>query len=138
MALTLSYSVTSLKVKDEVNADGETLRNAVCQTYWKVTGTDDNENVAEWSGATPFSAAAVSSGSFVAFEDLQEEQVVGWIEAVVEGDATYKAHIIDQLQKTIDQEIATEPTLPWATEDEVEAAATAAADGEPRPAEDGE
>lgn len=127
MALTLSYSVTSLKVKDEVNADGETLRNAVCQTYWKVTGTDANDNVAEWSGATPFSAATVSAGAFVAFEDLQEDTVVGWIEAVVEADAAYKAHIVEQLQRNIDQEISTEPTLPWASEDEVEAAATAAA-----------
>ena len=135
MALTLSYSVTSLKVKDEVNADGETLRNAVCQTYWKVTGTDANENTAEWSGATPFSAATVSAGSFVAFEDLQESEVVGWIEAVVEGDATYKQHILEQLQRTLDQDIRTEPTLPWASEDEVEAAATAAADGEAAPAD---
>jgi hypothetical protein len=29
MALTLTYSVTSLKVKDEVNSEGNTLANAV-------------------------------------------------------------------------------------------------------------
>ena len=44
MALTLAYSVTGIKVKDEVNADGVTLENAVCQTYWKLTGTDENGN----------------------------------------------------------------------------------------------
>ncbi len=130
MALTLSYSVTSLKVKDEVNADGVTLPNAVCQTFWKVVGTDDAGNTADWSGATPFSAAAVSEGSFTAFADLTEEDVIGWIQAVVDGDAGYKAHITEQLQRNIDETITTEPTLPWASEDEVAAAAAAAVDGE--------
>lgn len=130
MALTLSYSVTSLKVKDEVNADGVTLPNAVCQTFWKVVGTDENGNAADWSGATPFSAATVSEGAFTAFADLTEEDVVGWITAVVEADSGYKAHIVEQLQRNIDETITTEPALPWASEDEVEAAAAAAVDGE--------
>ena len=138
MALTLAYSVTGLKVKDEVNSEGITLSNAVCQTYWKVTGTDDNDNVAEWSGATPFTAANVPAADFTSFENLEEATVVGWIQAVVEADATYKAHIIGQLQRNLDEQVTTEPSLPWASEDAVEAAATAAADGEAAPADDGE
>jgi hypothetical protein len=128
MALTLSYAVTGLKVKDEVNKEGVTLEHAVCQTYWKVTGTDGAGNTAEWSGATPFSAANVPAESFVGFADLQEETVIGWIQGVVEADPAYKEHIEQQLQRQIDQDITTEPTLPWASEDEVAAAATAAED----------
>jgi len=118
MAFTLSYKVNNLKVKDEINADGETLENAVVQTYWTVTGTDENGNEAEWAGATPFTAANVPAGSFVAFADLTEANVISWIQAVVDGDASYKQHIEEQLQKRIDDELVTEVeegSLPWAT-----------------------
>lgn len=114
MALTLSYEVTNLKVKDEVNSDGVTLQNAVCQTYWKVTGTDGDGNQGEFQGATPFSAATVSEGAFVAFEDLVEETVIGWIQAVVDGDASYKAHITEQIQRMIDQDLIQDRGMPWA------------------------
>lgn len=117
MALTLSYEVTNLKVKDEVNSDGVTLQNAVCQTYWKVTGTDSDGNQGEFSGATPFSAATVSEGAFVAFEDLVEETVIGWIQGVVDGDASYKAHIEEQIQRQINQDIIQDRAMPWAPED---------------------
>lgn len=126
MSLTLSYAVTGLKVKDEVNNEGVTLENAVCQTYWKVTGTDADGNTAEWSGATPFTAKTVPAGSFVDFASLQEETVIGWITAIVEADPSYKNHIEEQLQRQIDQEITTEPTLPWAQETDVAEAAAAA------------
>jgi len=117
MALTHTWSVTSLKVKDEVNSDGETLQNAVVQTYWKVVATDENGNSGEFSGATPFTAKTVPAGSFVAFADLSEETVLGWIKNVVNSDASYKEHIDQQIQRRIDAEIVAEKTgadLPWA------------------------
>tara|TARA_R110000823_G_scaffold224387_6_gene352417 strand:+ start:312 stop:701 length:390 start_codon:yes stop_codon:yes gene_type:complete len=118
MALTLVYSVTGVKVKDEVNSEGTTLSNAVCQTYWKVVGTDSNGNTGDFTGATPFTAASVAAANFTDFADLQEANVVGWIQAVVDGDPSYKAHIESQIQKIIDVDTVTEPTLPWATEDD--------------------
>ena len=114
MALTLSYTVTGVKVKDEVNSEGTTLENAVCQTYWKVTGTDANGDVGEFSGATPFTAANVPAENFTDFATLTEANVLSWITAVVDGDANYKAHILGQIEKQIDQATITEPTLPWA------------------------
>ena len=114
MALTLEYSVTSLKVKDEVNADGDTLTNAVVQTFWKVVGTDTDGNAAEWAGATPFTAANVPTGSFTAFETLEEATVVGWITAIVDADAGYEAHIREQLQRQIDETLVTDVAMPWA------------------------
>ena len=114
MALTLAYSVTGMKVKDEVNAEGVTLSNAVCQTFWKVTGTDSDDNVGEFSGATPFTAAAVSEANFTDLAALTEDIVIGWITAVVEADAGYKSHIEGQIQKIIDQDLQTEAALPWA------------------------
>lgn len=116
MAFTYTYKVRNLKVRDEVNADGDTLTNAVVQTYWDITGTDEEGNTGQFTGATPFSAANVPAGSFTAFADLDEATVIGWIAGVINGDSGYKAHIDMQIQKEIDRNIATEVAgedLPW-------------------------
>ena len=116
MALTLEYSVTSLKVKDETNAEGVLLENAVCQTYWKVIGTDENGNKGEFQGATPFSAVTVPEANFKAFADLTEADVVAWIQAVVDADPSYKEHIEAQIQREIDKTVTREVAMPWAEE----------------------
>ena len=110
MAFTYTYTVRNLKVKDEVNAAGETLTNAVVQTYWDIVGTDEEGNEGSFTGATPFSAANVPAGSFTAFEDLEEATVIGWITNVIDSDPGYKAHIDMQIQKEIDKDIAVEKT----------------------------
>jgi hypothetical protein len=116
MALTLSWEVTGVKTKNETNTDGDTLNDAVVQTYWKCTGTDDDGNEGSFSGATPFSAANVPTGSFVAFADLTEATVLGWIQAVVVGG--YMDHVQAQIQKQIDEATIQEPALPWASAEE--------------------
>jgi hypothetical protein len=122
MALTYTYEVTSLKVKDEVV--GNTVnQNAVVQTYWKLTGTDEEliteegKNSGTFSGATPFTTTTMPPGTeFVPFEDLTEEMVISWIQAVVEGNPGYKQHIDEQIQKQIDQNMrpVSDAQLPWA------------------------
>ena len=72
MAFTYTYTVRNLKVQDQVNAAGETLTNAVVQTYWEIQGTNEAGQVGTFSGATPFSAENVPAGSFTAFEELEE------------------------------------------------------------------
>ena len=118
MAWTYTWDIERLKVKDEVNSDGETLTNAVCNTYWKITGTNDDGDSASWSGATPLSAANVSLANFNDFASLTETQVLGWIRAIVETDNGYMNHINEQLQKAIDLENEEEVDsegLPWST-----------------------
>jgi hypothetical protein len=121
MALSTDYTwaweVTSLKRKDQVNAEGATLTGAVCQTYWKVTGTDGNGNTGEFSGATPFTAQNTPAGSFVAFDDLTEDTVLGWIQAVVNGDQGYADHISERVGSQIDEETVEDASMPWAPED---------------------
>ena len=114
MALTLEYSVTGLKVKDQVNKEGVTLQNAVVQTYWRVIGTDENGNKGEWAGATPFTAENVPVDSFTSFESLTEENVIEWITAVVDGDQVFKDHILEQLEKDINKHQIKEVSMPWA------------------------
>ena len=111
MALTLSWEVTGIKTKNETNTDGDTLSDAVVQTYWKCTGVDADGNEGSFAGATPFSAANVPAGSFVAFADLTEATVLGWIQAVVVGD--YLGHVKSQIEKQIDNDTIQEPGLPW-------------------------
>lgn len=116
MALTLAWEVTGLKTQDQTNADGVTLTDAVVQTYWKVTGTDDDGNEGSFSGATPFTAQNTPEGSFTAFSSLTETAVLGWIKAVVVGG--YMDHVQAQIQKQIDAATIQEPAMPWAPTEE--------------------
>ena len=116
MALTYEYKVTSLKVRNETVAN-TTVENAVVQTYWTLTGTDENGNEGTFSGATPFTADPTdSSGPFIPFDQLTEQDVIAWISNVVETTHGYKDHINAQIEKQINEKISpiTEPSLPWA------------------------
>jgi hypothetical protein len=110
--MTYTWEVTGLKTKDETNSDGATLQNAVVQTYWKKTGTDPDGNEGSFSGATPFTAQNVPEGTFVAFADLTEDTVLGWIQNIVVGD--YENHVNQQIQKQIDDQAISEAEMPWA------------------------
>lgn len=108
MALTYTWKVTGLKK----NTDG-----TVVQTYWQKIGTDENDNQGTFSGATPFSGDPEAEG-YVAFEDLTEADVLGWIQGVVVGE--YETHVNAQIQKQIDQKInvVEEAAMPWAPAEE--------------------
>lgn len=109
MAITYTWEITGLKKKNEgSNTD------AVVQTYWTKKGTDDDGNIGVFSGATPFTSA--DADPFVAFADLTEEVVLGWIKAVADVDGSYKEHINAQIQKQIDDQITpvVDADMPWA------------------------
>lgn len=116
MSLTLTYEITGVKTQNQVNTDGETLSDAVVQTYWKCTGVDADGNEGTFSGATPFTAIGVPASEFVAFSDLTEATVLGWLDAVVTG--SYLEHVKAQIQKQIDAQTVQEPSLPWASSEE--------------------
>jgi len=117
MALSTDYTwaweVTSLKRKDQVNSEGATLTGAVTQTFWKVTGTDSDGNTGEFSGATPFTAENVPAGSFVAFDDLTEETVLGWIQNIVNNDQGYADHIAERVKYDIEKDLEEDAAMPW-------------------------
>lgn len=111
MAFTYTWEITGLKTKNEVNGDGIVLPNAICQTYWKVVGTDAEGNEGTFSGATPFSAANLTPEEFQQFDTLTEEIVLGWIQSVVVG--SYKEHVDSMIQRQIDDKAITEAAMPW-------------------------
>jgi hypothetical protein len=114
----LVWEVTGLKTKNEVNGDGVVLPNAVCQTYWKASYTDADGNEGSFSGATPFSAANLSEEQFAQFDTLTEETVLDWIKGIVVG--SYFDHVVERIQRQIDELAIEEPAMPWAPEEEEE------------------
>jgi hypothetical protein len=114
---TWTWSVSGLKKRDQVNAEGATLEGAIVQTYWKVVGADSDGNEGEFSGATPFTAVNVPAGSFAAFDDLTEDTVLGWIQNVVNSDQGYADHISERVAIQIDEVAIEDATMPWAPDD---------------------
>ena len=123
MAITYTWEITSLKTKNETIGDGVVLPNAVCQTYWRKIGTDEDGNEGTFSGATPFSAENLTADDFAAFDTLTESVVLGWIQALVVGG--YEEHVNSQIQKQIDEQVTpiTESAMPWAPEEDSESPA---------------
>jgi hypothetical protein len=116
MALTYTYKITGLKVRDEA-FDSAVNPSAVVQTYWKLTGVDEQGNEGTFDGATPFTTTTMPAGStFTPFNQLTEAQVIGWIQEVVDSNPNYKQHIDAQILKQIAEKIrpVTEPQMPWA------------------------
>jgi len=116
MVLSYTWEVTSVKTQDQLGQDGQILKDAVVQTYWKCTGTDSDGNSGTFSGATPFTAESNDLSTFTSFEDLTEETVLHWIADVVTGD--YLDHVESQIKKQIQEAIIQERDLPWATAEE--------------------
>lgn len=112
MNLTYAWKLKSLKKGAVGDLDG-----VVVQTYWTVTGTDEDGVSGTFDGATPFNPSGVDPDNFTAFESLTEEQVLGWVQEVVTG--TYKDHVDYQIMRQI-AEKKTAPVevsgdeLPWA------------------------
>lgn len=94
MAMTYTWALKSLK-----KADVDNLSGVIIQTQWTCTGTDEDGNEGVFSGATPFKPDEVDPDNFTAYEDLTEEQVLGWIKGVVVG--TYWDHVEGQIAKQI-------------------------------------
>jgi hypothetical protein len=128
----LTYKITGLKLKDVINDDGETLNDAVFQTYWTLTGVDENGNEAEFRGALPLSADSVPASAFTAFSDVTEAQVIGWIEDFYDENQDFYNNMIAELQKQVDRMSETELSstqLPWFNPEEIVEANTAPEEG---------
>lgn len=99
MGYTYEWSVTGIK-----KATSDDINDAIIGTRWKVICTDEDGNTGEFSGATPFDLNTISTGSFTAYQDLTEAQVLGWIKNIVSGSdssTNYWSHIQGQMDKQI-------------------------------------
>ena len=114
MAIDYSWKVTQLTKK---SASG--LDNVIVHTRWKLTGTDTETGTSgDFPGATPFELDPANTGSFVAYEDLTEDIIIGWLQNVVVDD--YWDHvtgsILQKISEIDDAEVRIEEEqLPWVT-----------------------
>jgi hypothetical protein len=100
-----------------------TLEGVIIGTQWEVKVTDDEGFSGTFQGATPFRANEVNVSTFTSYNDLTEEQVLGWIKNTVSGSnaaTNYWEHIMGRIQKDINgqKNIVTnvsEHELPWYT-----------------------
>jgi hypothetical protein len=110
MAITYTWKITGLKTREIAGTPG-----AVVQTYWEKIGTDEEGNEGKFSGATPFTPDPTdTSGPFIPFEDLTEQDVIGWIQTVVVG--SYEEHVNGKIQEQIDAKKSpiVDAPMPWA------------------------
>ena len=110
MAITYTWDVDTLETKTEGSRS-----DVVVQTRWTKTGTDSSDSTTgTFKGATPFSAADVADGDFVAYNSLTKAKVLEWIQAQVVG--SYEEHVNAQITKEIEnkQNPQAEKDMPWA------------------------
>ena len=109
--MTYSWQVLKLDTRAQTNADGVSLADAVIVIQWSRVGTDSDGNSAKIVGYTKLSAENTAAGSFTAFADLTEEQVVGWLDTLNSAEliASYDAKIEEKRQRGI----TTSRDIPW-------------------------
>ena len=95
------------------------IDNVVLHVRWELKGTESTTGTSgTFSGATPLDFDPSSVDEFVAYGDLTEELVIGWIQNVVVD--SYWDHVTEQIKKKIDEvddpkEEVSEQALPWAS-----------------------
>jgi hypothetical protein len=115
MALTYEWKLTGLKKQDTAD-----LSDLVVGTRWELKGTNEDDVFGMFSGATPLDLPDADEENYVAYADLTETQVLGWIKSIVSGSGSsnYMGHINEQIQKEIDEKVHTQlevtsNDLPW-------------------------
>ena len=101
MGYTYEWSITGIK-----KATSDDINDAIIGTKWKVICTDEDGNTGEFSGATPFDLNTIDTNNFTEYQNLTEEQVLGWIKSTVSGSnssTNYWSHIQGQMNKQINK-----------------------------------
>ena len=111
MAIVYSYKINAARV---VAQDG--LTDVIKEVEVTVTGTD---GAAKFDLPTTVKLGAADPGSFTAFGDLTEEQILAWLDTPpIPGVPTtlegIKAHIAFVVAKEVEKLAMEQKPLPWA------------------------
>jgi hypothetical protein len=102
--ITLSWIIERLLVKPTEGSE----TNVVIIADWRCNGTQDN-----YSGTCYGSCSfAPPSGEFTPYEDLTQEQVLGWCYANGVDQAAIEANVTAQIENQINPPVIA-PPLPW-------------------------
>lgn len=101
--------------------DHEQFKDVVTQVYWRLVGTDTDGTEGAFAGATPIEdLSQLDELTFVAYDDLKEETIIEWIEAMLGNNPSYKQHILDRIADEIHKKRTRKEAggfdLPWAGE----------------------
>jgi len=107
MATTFTWSVTQMDCYPEY--DGKQDFVFVC--HWTCNGTDGTYNASVYSTC---SLPVVQGTTFIPYQDLTLETVLGWIWANGVDKDSAEAAVAQQIQNQITPPITT-PVLPWAS-----------------------
>lgn len=110
--MTYEWRIIKLFTMDQVNADGDTLENAVVDVQWKKIATDSEGNTSTYLGRTKLTAEDVSNSDFVSFTSLTEELVKGWIQNSITEKQMSQIDLI--LQDRINKQNTVSRMPPWA------------------------
>jgi len=104
MNISISWIIERLLVKPTEGS----LTDVVITADWRCNGSQDN-----YSGTCYGSASfAPPSGSFTPYEDLTQDQVLGWCFANGVDKTTIEANVTAQIENQINPPIIA-PPLPW-------------------------
>ena len=111
MAITTTWSVNDMTHKD---SDG-----GVFLVYWSLTATDGTYSAQE--GGKLRCTADPSASDYIAYADLTEADVLGWVysslivddETAAEAKARIEAERTAKVQKQIDAAATTATGVPW-------------------------
>ncbi len=104
MTTQITWSITAMNCSTtEQNPD------TVIVCHWTCSGTDGTYNASIYSTC---SVPAPTGGAFTPYQDLTQEQVLGWIWANGVDQTATEAAVEDQIQAQINPPVVT-PALPW-------------------------
>jgi hypothetical protein len=106
-----SWQVLKFSTRDQTNADGTILPNAVVRIKWKRFGIDSDGNSAYILGYTNLTAEHMSEESFAPFESLTEEMVISWLESAISTEKMNEFN--DKIQEKINKRSTTIREVPW-------------------------
>jgi len=102
--MTILWIIERLLVKPTEGSE----TNVVITADWRCNGTQD-----QYSGTCYGSCSfQPPSGSFTPYDDLTQEQVLGWCYANGVDQAAIEANVTQQIENQIDPPVVTLP-LPW-------------------------
>lgn len=109
--MTYSWQIVKFDTRDQTNSDGVTLSDAVVRIKWRRIGVDSEGNTGKVVGYTILTAEATAQSDYIAFADLTEDTVTGWLTAL-----TTDAQITDynlKITESINKMVTTERAVPW-------------------------
>ena len=105
MSATITWTVTAMDCYPQ--AEGET--DVVFNVHWTCSGVQDTYNASVYSTcAVPVS----STGTFIPYQNLTQQDVLGWIWANGVDQAATEAAVQQQINNQINPPVVP-PPLPW-------------------------